>query len=141
MVALQAKFQLTKAPAQPQSCAACGVSAKGYNEFVDFNLSLDFYGAVIFCTDCAKEIAATVGFVDPDTIETFEDVLDDARAANERQAAELELLKNVVFTFGIDVPKPSIVNLSGPSLFDDEEGQPSDEGRQESGNPFSSVKD
>jgi len=140
MVALQAKYQLTKDPAQPQKCAGCGVNANGQNEFVDFNLSLDYYGAVIFCMSCAKEIAATVGFVDPDTIETYGDVLDAARAANERLSGELELLKNVVFTFGIPNPSDTSNDSIVISLFKDTAGLDSGEG-EDSGNPFSPRKD
>lgn len=54
------KFQITKNPPLPAKCAACGKEATGRNYFLDFNMSLDYYGAVIFCESCLQEIADLV---------------------------------------------------------------------------------
>lgn len=56
------KYTITNEPALPQKCSGCGMAAKGYNSFVDFNLSLDYYGAVVFCIDCCKEIVTLIGY-------------------------------------------------------------------------------
>ena len=56
------KYVLTTDPALPQKCSGCGIPSKGYNQFVDFNLSLDYYGAVVFCIDCCKEIVHLIGY-------------------------------------------------------------------------------
>jgi hypothetical protein len=52
--------------ALPGICAICGFPG-GTNtdgrEFVDWGLSLEFYGAVIFCTSCFKSAAEKLGFL------------------------------------------------------------------------------
>lgn len=59
----QSKYVLTKSPMLPAYCAGCRKSANGIVNFVDFQLDLDYYGAVVFCEDCAKEICGVLDMV------------------------------------------------------------------------------
>lgn len=48
--------------ALPQQCANCG-AARSDRKYVDFGLSLDFYGVVYLCSICVEEIASAFGLV------------------------------------------------------------------------------
>lgn len=97
------KFQILKGSTPlPSSCIACGMQDKGNNEFVDLTKDIDYFGAVLLCVTCAKEIAYVVGFVS-------EEDADDVRLENARIDASLEealekvrVLEDVVFTYGIE---------------------------------------
>lgn len=49
-----AKVQLTSTPPLPAQCSVCGVHAKGHNDFADFGVSIDYYGAILICEDCIR---------------------------------------------------------------------------------------
>lgn len=50
--------------ALPGKCTICGYGGgDGRRRFIDFGLSLDFFGAVNFCTDCMAEISRKIGFI------------------------------------------------------------------------------
>ena len=80
------KFQLTNSPALPASCVACGRSQSNSNQqFVDFNASLDWYGAILFCVDCIKE--AYLAVAEPPVADN-----------SVQEELELERIKNVELT-------------------------------------------
>lgn len=55
------KIQYVSQPALPAKCICCGNDWKGKEEYmIDFQISLDDYGAVLFCEACAKELASLV---------------------------------------------------------------------------------
>lgn len=55
------KIQYVSQPALPAKCICCGKDWKGKGEYmIDFQISLDDYGAVLFCEACAKELASLV---------------------------------------------------------------------------------
>lgn len=93
------KFILTRTPALPAKCAGCGNDAKGDKEFVDMNLSLDWYGAVVFCIDCASEISNLIGFVSANVIIEMDDDLHRALANNVEIGRKLEALESVVSAY------------------------------------------
>lgn len=54
----QSKFVLHTNLPLPCSCIACGRSQRNSSEpFLDFNVSLDFVGALLLCLDCVNQIA------------------------------------------------------------------------------------
>lgn len=53
--------------ALPGHCVMCRASRNDDRKYVDFGMQLDFYGSVIFCTFCIRDVAAAVGFV-PNTL-------------------------------------------------------------------------
>lgn len=60
-----ARCQLIEAPiASPGSCGICGKS-KHDKGFVDVRLDFEFYGTLIFCSDCALDIGSPVGGMSP----------------------------------------------------------------------------
>lgn len=60
-----AAMSLTKEPALPSKCINCNFSADGKREFLDTGASEDFYGAIVFCIDCCREMAVSLGFITP----------------------------------------------------------------------------
>lgn len=59
------KIQVVLNPPLPGTCVICNKSANGQVRFLDFNFNLDWYGAVLICESCAKEV---VEIVESDTI-------------------------------------------------------------------------
>jgi hypothetical protein len=66
-------IQLLSAPSVlPNKCAVCGYSNSGSSadrQYVDFGLSIDWYGAVYFCTACMTNIAEVLGYITPEKAE------------------------------------------------------------------------
>lgn len=61
-MATVSKIKVVKHPALPATCAVCYRSADGVVDFLDWQLSLDYYGAVLVCEDCAREMLVVLGF-------------------------------------------------------------------------------
>lgn len=59
------KITLTKYPPLPSQCRVCFRSANGELEFVDFQCSVDYEGAINICTDCWISAASLFGYVSP----------------------------------------------------------------------------
>lgn len=70
-VIANSRFQILDVPAAaPGKCAVCGFAGREYNrQYVDFGMSLDFYGVVYFCTDCLKAAAVRIGMSDEHSVE------------------------------------------------------------------------
>jgi hypothetical protein len=49
------RVQLTLNPAGPSKCLICNRDANGETSFIDFDYSLDYYGAVNICEGCIQE--------------------------------------------------------------------------------------
>lgn len=64
-----ALYKLTREPALPMKCVGCGRPADGKLEFVDFNVSFDYEGAILICRPCGLDIGRLVGLVDSNKIE------------------------------------------------------------------------
>lgn len=50
--------------AAPGTCISCGSPGDDKRKFIDFNLIIDYFGVVYFCTFCFNEIANACDFVD-----------------------------------------------------------------------------
>lgn len=108
------RFQVVVQPqALPAVCGVCGKppgirsgNASGpvvgqEIEFVDWGLSFDLYGALIFCEDCVKEVADIFGCASPEETAELRDqitVKDGQISLLETRIKELEdALANRVF--------------------------------------------
>jgi len=60
----QSRFQIIPAGSAPypNKCAVCGSVER---DLIDFGLTFDFEGAVMFCTDCCAELASKIGWIKP----------------------------------------------------------------------------
>jgi hypothetical protein len=71
-----------KALVKPGKCIVCGASSDG-RPFVDFNLYIEWYGAVYFCAFCFVNACNKLGYYNPDQ---FDDVTDKYNATLKRVA-------------------------------------------------------
>lgn len=106
-----AKYQWLAAPViSPGSCGGCG-KAEHAQGFVHTGLDFEFYGTLIFCSDCALELGAAIGGMRPSE---FHDLLirnTGLRARCdflEKQLQRLESLRDAINDYnahnGITVP-------------------------------------
>jgi hypothetical protein len=76
----------------------CGICGKGQDArgFADPGLDFEFWGTLIFCADCAGQIAAVFGFI---SVSDYEDILaerDTAQLELRETKGQLEKLRSVV---------------------------------------------
>lgn len=92
------KFQLITDTALPHKCVSCGLDADGRRQFLDFNVSFDFEGALYICADsCGIEIARRLGFIPSTEIDL---AIEDAAAtvAGLQDELDAEKVKNLELT-------------------------------------------
>lgn len=120
------KYKLTSSPVLPGRCVGCGKSASGKEEFLDTACSVDYYGAIYFCLNCAKEIGRTLGMDFVDEVQE-ENALLKAELDFNQQKVELadgimDSLRDIFVGYGI-APEPTSDSAEEPS----EPNEPSSE--------------
>lgn len=81
------KYRILAVPdVSPGKCANCGASKNDGRRYVDFGLHVEFYGAVMLCGECLKDIARTMGL--------FEDLEDQLKASLEQTQRAVDLQKS-----------------------------------------------
>lgn len=140
-VAPTSRFQLLPSPVvAPGKCAVCGV-AEG--PVVDFGMTIQFYGAVLFCVTCMTEAAGVVNMVPRALLSAAEESLSQSFEQQiiardlvvfeyDRYIATtsaLSMLSDAVLSVGlshVDVVAGQAAEAS-PTLFDDAgSGEPED---------------
>lgn len=103
------KIQATLTPMLPATCVACRKSANGVTKFLDFQADVDYYGAIVICEDCAREMLDVLGFVPVALVESLRDRLEiqkielnTVREENERLRGAFDSI--LVVRPDIDVP-------------------------------------
>jgi len=95
------RFQLVDSPASPGKCAVCGYSASGENEpsnrrqYLDFGMELDFYGAVVICTECLTEVAVGMGYIVPEEADRLTAESERVKAENAKLGAAVEVVNGL----------------------------------------------
>ena len=56
------KITVITYPGVPNKCAICNRGSDGERKFVDFQLSVDYYGAIVICLDCFFPVAQVLGY-------------------------------------------------------------------------------
>ena len=82
--------------ALPGKCALCGAADHDNRNYVDFGLQVDFYGSVLLCGFCIKDIAEALGYLSPDDAEHNIEIMNDHIRENIRLTSENEGLKNAL---------------------------------------------
>lgn len=92
------KFQLINGypPASPGKCVSCG---KFSGMFVDFSLSIDWYGAVYFCVDCFTEGCHLFGFHSEEKVSLMDKEITELTNDKSSLLEEIEELKNALAAF------------------------------------------
>lgn len=97
-----AAMSLTREPALPSKCINCNFSADGKREFLDTGASEDYYGAIVFCIDCCREMATSLGYITPydrdDAVEKMTVAVQEAVLAKEK----LKAWETIVNEYGFD---------------------------------------
>jgi len=130
------RFQLYPSPvAAPGKCAICGAVNR---PVVDFGMTVEFYGAVLFCVECMESAARTIDMVPRRELSAAEESLAQSFATQliERDlvavshdhyiaiTTNLSHLSNAVLsagTYHADLVAESFASAE-PTLFDDSEG-------------------
>ena len=82
-------FSLTQSPqALPGKCGQCG-KAKDNLGFIDTGLQFDFYGALIFCSECVLDMASKFGYINMETADNLKSRVAALEEENMRQRAAL----------------------------------------------------
>ena len=63
MSEVMGKVQVILHPPLPATCVVCRKSADGVVRFLDFQASVDYYGAIVVCENCAGEMLDVLQFV------------------------------------------------------------------------------
>lgn len=89
------RITLIQSPqALPGQCGICGKN-EDPEGFVDAQLSFEFYGALIYCSECVSEMAHLYGFITPGEQEKLEDELDSLRFEVATLRAAILNLENI----------------------------------------------
>lgn len=80
----------------PNKCFGCG---KMHGNFIDTGNSIDFYGAVYWCTTCFTEQANGLGYQSPEQVSKLEKTIQYLDQENIRLNSECEALNNAVASF------------------------------------------
>lgn len=78
------KVTVTLYPPLPSRCCVCNFSADGKRRFMDFQMSLDVYGAVSICEACIPSVAAVFDYIPSSTLIEVNQELIDARDTIDR---------------------------------------------------------
>ncbi|HEY0750374.1 MAG TPA: hypothetical protein VGD26_04430, partial [Chitinophagaceae bacterium] len=90
------KITLIKYPGVPSCCAICRRGSDGELDFVDFQLSVDYYGAIVICTTCIAPVAQVLGYVHEDNVTSVKDHAHVLSLEVERLIKENERLRNTM---------------------------------------------
>lgn len=105
----QDRVQIMDTPvALPAKCAICGYPGGDDRRFIDIGLTVDYYGAVIFCTSCIVDIANKLNYFSPEQYYSMADCIAKLRDDNTRLATESVGLKNALASWAS--------NLSGTDV-------------------------
>ena len=104
------RFQVTERPlVTPGKCAVCGAVDR---PVVDFNMTLQFYGAVLLCTTCLTEAGHAIGLVPYSDVQRLEESLAQS-LTDQLKARNLKVLTDEQF----DVVSDAVGHLSDVLLF------------------------
>lgn len=134
-VAPTSKYQIVTSFPLPGTCAGCNKSANGSTRFVDFQLQLDWYGAVAFCEDCCKEMLICFDFVESSKLsDAYQEIksLSDINRDLEAQNASLRSAVDSILAI-----RPDLTRV----LYSDSPGQEQNDSRVDESSEESSGSD
>lgn len=117
------RVQLTLDPALPSKCIICQKGSGGGTQFVDFDLSLDWYGAVVICADCIREC---ISVVESDPVAHFTEKLSDTKRELEVALSELERYRTAFDS--LSFIRPDLNPFGSDPVVDSKDAEATDEG-------------
>lgn len=113
------RFQIIDHPALPGKCVSCGYAggddglSAGYRRrFVDWNFSLDYYGAVVLCMTCVTEMSKLAGYIPPDAYKQMQEESVAALVSNQELRRANSELRDVVHTLSSPDARPHFIVVS-----------------------------
>lgn len=110
------KFQVRPGPVDqpPYKCASCGNPIISKDQwFVDWLFTLDYYGQVLFCVECVRQMCNQLGYMDPGQVRQ----LVEAKSKLIQQVSELinenMELRNALGAIGIVTRDSEFVRRTG----------------------------
>jgi hypothetical protein len=83
------KFSLTRSPeALPGHCGGCG-RAKDNLGFIDTGLQFEYFGALIFCSECVLDMASKFGYINMETADSLKSRVSELEEETMRQRAAI----------------------------------------------------
>lgn len=135
-------------PAPPGKCLICGRHDNGVVKFIDFNFSLDYYGAVVVCLDCITESHELLGFVKAEQLEVanaeitnLQNRLDNAYADLDSYRSIVDSLSSVRPDLRIARPKGSEADTSSDESSDSTESVESESNESDSSGGLTDVSE
>lgn len=107
------KFQLRQGPVDqaPHKCASCGNPIITKEQwYVDWLFTLDYYGQVIFCVDCVRQMANQLGYMDPKQVRELVMAGSAVTAQNMQLLEENKRLRDALAALGLVTSNPVLDN-------------------------------
>ena len=111
------KTVLTKYPPLPSKCVICLRDSNGEIDFIDFQMSVDVYGAVVICVGCFVPVADLLGYVKREDLEEVNEQLSNVVALNRKYLEENGHLNRTLDTI-LDL-RPAVSTRSLPNADED----------------------
>lgn len=131
------KVSVTRTPPLPTTCAICLAPADGEREFIDFNQSLDYYGAVLICRECITPVAHSLDFVEVEKLNRANSIIETLRNTLAKTQADLYDARTLVNSLSLlrpDLVSPdSVSNENSESEGEGDNGDSESEGLFDSG--------
>jgi len=103
------KFQVRQGPVDqpPYKCASCGNPIISKDQwYVDWLFTLDYYGQVIFCTDCVRQMCNQLGYMDPGQVRELVMTGSRVTAQNMELIEENKRLRDALAAIGLVTRDP-----------------------------------
>jgi hypothetical protein len=107
------KYQILDTPRfSPGKCANCGAHKNDSRKYVDFGLSIDWYGVVYLCGTCVHDIANNLGMIPKEEEKTDNTSLDNLKTEFKTSVTKLEQVLKEFHEYGVSLG----VNLQSINL-------------------------
>jgi hypothetical protein len=95
------KLQFIDNPPLPSKCVVCSNDWMPHKRFIDFGASVDYYGAILICEDCAINLVDLLGFEDKTVAIAYKEKYENREKVLAMQRKKIEDLEHVVRTLNI----------------------------------------
>lgn len=114
----QGRYYLLNTPvASPGQCGICGYSGSD-RSYLDPRLDFEFYGTLIFCSECMASMAEVMGFIEPAKARSLETRVEEAERELVTLRAAVVAIEEFKRAVGIAMVPAVGTNSAGPNIID-----------------------